>query len=236
MPLRKWINSANNAIEGILQAAKSQRHLRYHLYAAFSILIISFILGVRREEFLLIAFLVVLVIVAEMLNSALEMVVDIVSPQINEKARIAKDMAAGAVLITALGAAIVGYVILMPYLKIAFGEGLHISKHTGEEVAVISLVIVLILVVITKSHYGKGHPLRGGMPSGHAALSFSIWVSVTYLSEDFVASLLTFIAALLIAQSRVAVKAHNAWEVFLGASLGSLTTFLLFRIFYSVLL
>jgi diacylglycerol kinase (ATP) len=70
------------------------------------------------------------------------------------------------------------------------------------------------------------------MPSGHGALAFSIWVSATYISEHYIISILTFIAALMIAQSRVAVKAHSAWEVFLGAAMGILVTFLLFKIFY----
>ena len=231
MPLRRWFKSVNNAIEGILHAAKTQRHVRFHLYSASAVLILSFILGVNREEFLLISTVVVLVILAEMLNSAIELLVDLSSPQKSEKARIIKDIAAGAVLITVMGAVLIGYIILIPYIVKALTGGIHIAKHSGGDAAIVSLVIVLILVVITKSHYGKGHPLRGGMPSGHAALSFSIWVSATYISENPVISILTFVTAAMIAQSRIAVKAHNAWEVILGALLGSLTTFVLFSLF-----
>ena len=232
MPLRKWVNSANHAIEGVLHAARTQRHVRFHLLSASGILILSFVLGVNRDEFILISLIAVMVILAEMLNSALEVTVDIISPQKSEKARAAKDIAAGAVLITAFGASIIGYTILAPYIKKAFSEGLHIAKHTGEDIAVIALVIVLILVVMTKAHFGKGHPLRGGMPSGHAALSFSVWVSATYISENYIISILTFITAVAIAQSRLSVKAHNAWEVILGAFMGSLVTFVLFKVFY----
>ncbi|RMG04272.1 MAG: phosphatase PAP2 family protein [Nitrospirae bacterium] len=231
MPLRRWIESANNAIEGIIHAAKTQRHVRYHLYSASTVLIVSFILGVTKTEFLIIAILALLVILAEMLNSAMENMVDLLSPEIREKARIIKDISAGAVLISAFGAAIAGYIILMPYIKEIFHSGLRISEHTGEDIAIVSLVLVLILVVITKARFGKGHPLRGGMPSGHAALAFSIWVSITYISENFVVSLLGFIGAFLIAQSRITIKAHTPWEVILGALVGASTTFLLFKIF-----
>ncbi len=231
MPLRRWIESANNAIEGVLYAARTQRHVRFHLYAASGVIVLSFILGVNKEEFLLITLLAVVVILAEMLNSSLEVTVDIISPEKNEKARAAKDIAAGAVLITAFGAFVLGYIILAPYLTKAFTEGVYVAKHAREDVAIIALVIVLILVVITKAHFGRGHPLRGGMPSGHAALSFSVWVSATYISENFIVSMLTFVTAVAIAQSRVAVKAHSAWEVLLGAVLGSLVTFILFTVF-----
>ncbi len=232
MPLRQWINSANCAIEGILHGARTQRHLRYHFYSAAFVLLLSFVLGISRSEFIIVSLAVILVLSAEMLNSAIEAVVDLISPEFSEKARIAKDIAAGAVLITAFGAAMLGYMILFPSLKAFFHTGLSVAKHSKEEIALISLVLVLIVVIITKSYFGKGHPLRGGMPSGHAALAFSVWVCITYITESFVTSLLCFILASAIAQSRVSFKVHSPGEVIAGACIGSALTFLLFRVFY----
>ena len=231
MPLRKWLNSTNFAIEGILHGAKTQRHLRYHFFSTAFVLFLSYILGVSRMEFVVISLAVMLVITAEMLNSAVEVVVDILSPEYSERARVAKDIAAGAVLISAFGAAVLGYIILFPYLKALFINGFTIARHSKEDVALIAVILVMILVIITKSHFGKGHPLRGGMPSGHSALAFSIWVSVTYLTGNFLVSLLCFILSVWIAISRVSVKAHNYWEVILGALMGAAVTFLLFRLF-----
>jgi diacylglycerol kinase (ATP) len=230
MPLRKWIKSANFAIEGILHAARTQRHLRYHFYAASIVLIGSYALGVTRNEFLIIALAVMAVLVAEMLNSAIEAIVDILAPEHHESARAAKDIAAGAVLITAMGSIVVGYVLLFPYLKNLFQEGVDIGPRPREELSVIAFIIVLIIVVLMKAYFGKGHPLRGGMPSGHAALSFSVWVSVTYNTRNFVASLLCLMLALGIAQSRVTTKAHKPVEVVMGAALGALVTFVLFLV------
>ena len=231
MPLREWIKSANNAIEGILHAAKTQRHLRYHFYSAATVLLVSYILGVTKTEFIFIAISVIAVLLAELLNTAIETMVDILSPEHSEKARIAKDIAAGAVLITAFGVAVVGYIILFPYIRNIFQEGLYITKHSKEEISIISFVIILLLVVITKALHGKGHPLRGGMPSGHAAFAFSAWMAITYITESFIASLICFILAALIAQNRVATKVHSRWEVILGGFMGALVTFLLFRLF-----
>ncbi|MDI6801872.1 MAG: diacylglycerol kinase [Thermodesulfovibrionales bacterium] len=231
MPLRKWIDSANNAIEGILHAAKTQRHLRCHLYAAAVILILSYVLGVEKTDFLIISIAVILVLLAEMFNTAVEYVVDILSPGQTEKARIAKDVAAGAVLITAFGAAVLGYIVLSPYFSAAFQKGIYIAKHEKEEIALIATVIILILVVVLKSYFGKGHPLRGGMPSGHTAIAFSVWIAVTYITESFVVSLLSITLAVLIARSRVTAKAHAPLEVVVGAVLGAGITFFLFLIF-----
>ena len=231
MPLRKWLKSTNFAIEGILQGAKTQRHLRYHFFSAAFILFLSYLLGITRTEFVIISLAVMLVITAEMLNSAVEVVVDILSPEYSERARVAKDIAAGAVLISAFGSAVLGYIIIFPYLKAIFTNGFSIAQHSKEEIALIAVILVMILVIITKAHYGKGHPLSGGMPSGHSALAFSIWVSVTYLTGNFLVSLLCFMLSLWVAQSRLAVKAHNPWEVILGALMGAAVTFLLFRLF-----
>lgn len=231
MPLRNWIRSLNFAIEGVLHAAKTQKHLRYHFYAAAIVLTASYILSVTKAELVTVMLAVMAVLLAEMLNTALEAVVDMLSPSHNDKARTAKDVAAGAVLITAFGAAVIGFYVLFPYLRDAFSGGLHITKHAREEVSVMALILVLIAVVLLKSYFGKGHPLSGGLPSGHAALAFSVWVSVTFITGNFLASLLSFILALMIAQSRVTTRVHNAVEVILGGLLGASITFILFKLF-----
>ncbi|MEO5359735.1 MAG: diacylglycerol kinase [Nitrospirota bacterium] len=232
MPLKKWIDSTNNAIEGILTAAKNERHVRYHLYAATLVLLFSYASGVTTVEFLIISLLTIIVITAELLNTAIETVVDIICPQISEQARIAKDVAAGAVLISAVGSAIAGYIILFPYLVKFFKRGLSITTHGSNEIAVLSVIIVLILVVLIKSLTAKkGHPLRGGMPSGHAALSFSVWVSITVITHNLILSVLSFLGAVAISRSRIETNIHSVWEVIAGVLLGSIATYLLFIIF-----
>lgn len=231
MPLRKWIKSADFAIEGILHAARTQRHLRYHFYSAAVVLLISYVLGVTRTEFMIISLTVIAVLLSEMFNTAIEGIVDIILPNHSEKARIVKDIAAGAVLVTVFGAAVVGYIILFPYIRDVFYKGFYVTRHPKEDITIISFVIVLILVVITKAYFGKGRPLSGGMPSGHAALAFSVWVAITYITENTLVSGLCLVLALLIAQSRIVRKIHSKWEVVLGSLIGALVTFLLFLLF-----
>ena len=232
MPLKAWINSANNAIEGILHGTKTQKHMRWHFLSAALVLMFSYLAGVKTQELVTVALAVILVLLAEMMNSAIEAVVDIISPDYSEKARIAKDIAAGAVLITAFGSAVIGYFVLFPYIASIFTEGFRIARHSKTEISAIAFILVLIAVIMTKARFGKGLPLRGGMPSGHSALAFSIWVSVTYITENVYISLLCLLLAVWTAQSRVAVSAHSWTEVAAGALLGSLLTFLLFKLFY----
>ncbi len=231
MPLKRWIRSANHAIEGILHGTKTQRHLRYHLYSASVILILSYVLGVSKNDFLVIGVLVIVVLLAELFNTAIEVVVDLLSPKHSEKAKVAKDVSAGAVLITAFGAAVIGYIVLVPYIRDSIESGFRVARHTGEEISIMAVILVLILVVITKAYIGRGTPLKGGLPSGHAALAFSVWVAVTFTTGSALASLLCFILSATIAGSRVTSKIHTTWEVILGGLMGASLTFLLFMIF-----
>lgn len=231
MPLKRWIRSANFAIEGILHGTKTQRHLRYHLYSAALILVLSYVLGISRNDFLIVALTVIVVLLAELMNTAIEAMVDLVSPRQCEKARIAKDVAAGAVLTTAFGAAVIGYLVLFPYIRDGFRGGFHIAKHSPDEIAVMAVTLVLILVVVTKAYFGKGTPLWGGIPSGHSALAFSLWVILSYMTGSLTLSIIGFLLSSAVAASRVMLKVHTVGEVILGGIMGALLTFLLFRIF-----
>jgi diacylglycerol kinase (ATP) len=231
MPLKRWIEHAGYAVEGVLHAAKTQRHLRYHFYSAVLVLMFVFLLGVTRTEFLIISLAVTLVLLAEMMNTAIEATVDILSPERAEKARIAKDIAAGAVFITSFGALVMGLIILYPYLEAIFDHGFTIAKHFGPDIAIIAFVLVLITVVLLKAYLGKGRPLSGGMPSGHSALAFSVWVSVTFISGNFYVSGACFLLAVFIAGSRISKHVHHPFEVIAGGAIGALITFALFRIF-----
>lgn len=227
-----WFESANAATEGIVVAARTQRHVKFHLLVAFIVLFGCFLIGIEKFEFIAIALITLLVIVAEMINSALELVVDLKSPEINDKARIAKDIAAGAVLIMAVGALIIGYLILWPYFIRIIHDGFWIAKHYPENIAVLAVIIIMLLVIMLKAYLGKGHPLKGGCPSGHAAIAFSIWISITYISTNTLLWIVSLILALTIASSRLLKRIHSILDVVLGAAIGILTTMALFWIFY----
>lgn len=205
--------------------------MRYHFYAAIVILISSIAIGISWSDFVILITLSIIVLSVEMLNTAIEYIIDILFKEYDERAKWIKDIAAGAVLITATGAAVIGYIILYEPVKNFFYSGLNVAKHAKSDVAVVALIVVLILVVLTKSLSGKGQPLRGGMPSGHAAVSFSMWIAVTFITESFIPSLLVLIMAVMIAQSRVSTGVHRPLEVVVGALLGSSITFLLFKLF-----
>jgi len=228
----RLLDKANVAIEGIIYSVKTQRHMRYHLSAALGVLLLSLVVNITRTEFILLTLAIILVLVTEMLNTAIEVAVDMISEEYHPKAKIAKDIAAGVVLVASIGALILAYLILYPAIREAIATGSWpVRKVPNDVIAFVSFAAVVIVVVIVKAVLGKGEPLRGGMPSGHAAVSFSLCVATIYLSGSLILAALAFMAAAVVSWSRWSSGVHKPREVFAGAFLGAGLTLLLFLLF-----
>ncbi len=227
----RWLEKVNCAIEGILWTARSQRHMRIHFAAAVVVLLLACLLKVTALEFILLTFAVILVMFAELVNTALETVVDLVSPEYHLLARRAKDVAAGAVLIASIGAVVIGYITLSQYLMPWSPGGISGIGQAPEELSVISVLAVAILVVLLKARFGKGMPLHGGMPSGHSAVAFSIATSIILAGVDPVLSLLVLAMAVMVSHSRLLLRIHTFREVIIGAGLGISVTLVLHLLF-----
>ena len=232
MKPKSWAQSANLAIEGIIYAVKTQWHMQYHLFVALVVLVLSLVLDISRIQFILLCVAIVLVLVTEMMNTAIEVVVDMIAETYHPLAKIAKDIAAGVVLIASIGALMLAYLILYPAVKSAIITNVwHVRKAGDDVVAFVALSVVVIIVVIIKAFLGRGEPLRGGMPSGHAAVSFSIWVAALYLTQSLTIGILTFLLALMVSWSRWSAHIHRPLEVVAGAVLGAGLTMIFFLVF-----
>jgi diacylglycerol kinase len=108
--------SLQDAFAGIVHVVQSETNARIHLAAAAGVLVLSVLFGVSNTDLAIIFFAIIIVFVAEITNSALEKTLDIVSPQLQPKVKVIKDMTAGAVLVAAIGAAAIGLVIFYPYV------------------------------------------------------------------------------------------------------------------------
>ena len=108
------INSFKYAFQGIFAAIKTERNLKIHISIMILVIIAGILLKISKIEWIICIILFGLVIGGEMLNSAIETVVDIAMPDINPKAKFAKDVAAGAVLVFAISSAVIGLIIFIP--------------------------------------------------------------------------------------------------------------------------
>jgi len=205
--------------------------MRIHFIAAIAVLLAVLFLKVSPLEFALLALSILSVLCAEMFNTAIEAVVDLVSPGYHPLAKIAKDTAAGAVLITACGSAIMGYLILAKYVMPRYGEVLVMFGTSSDMGTVVSILIVVLIVVIVKGITGTGTPLRGGILSGHSAVAFSIATAVSLNTRDPLISVLSLLLATMVSHSRLLIKIHTMREVIIGACIGSGITLLVLQLF-----
>ncbi|MEJ2699165.1 MAG: diacylglycerol kinase [Desulfuromonadales bacterium] len=226
-----WLERVNCAIEGILWAARTQLHLRYHLVAAVGVLLLAVFFRISTLEFILLTFAVTLVIFAELINTALEVVVDMVSPEFHPLARRAKDVAAGAVLASSIGTVVIGYMALSRFLFPSIAHGLNLLGRPAGELPVVAVLVVIIAVVLLKALFGRGTPLHGGMPSGHAAVAFSVATSIALSQVAPLIILLVLVLAAMVSHSRLLLGIHTLKEVLSGALLGAGLTFILYLMF-----
>jgi diacylglycerol kinase (ATP) len=227
------LESFNYAIEGIIHVLRTQRNMRIHFAAAFAVLVAAVAIGVSRMELVVLMLSIAFVLIAEMLNTAIEGVVDVSTTSFDPNAKLAKDIAAGAVLIATVNALAVGYLVFSRAIEDRSSRLLSRLGDAPARLTLIALVLTVILVISTKALTHRGRPLRGGLPSGHAAIAFAGWMAITLFVHEqrFLASSLTLALAFLVAQTRVESGVHSALEVTYGALLGALTTLALFQLF-----
>ena len=229
------IESFNYAFEGIIHVLRTQRNMRIHFVVAAIVLILGLASDVSRIELIALLLAIAFVLIAEMLNTAIEGAIDVATTEFDPMAKLAKDIAAGAVLIATINAVAVGYLVFSGAVAHRSERLLDRLRDAPAQITLIALVIVIIIVIGTKAVSGRGTPLRGGLPSGHAAVAFAGWMAATYVLSDqehrFLISTLTFIMALLVAQTRVESGVHSALEVAYGGLLGALVTLALFQVF-----
>src|SRR5919205_711825 len=193
-------DSFNYAAEGIIHVLRTQRNMRIHFAIALVVIVAALIVNVTKLELIALCISITFVLIAEMLNTAVEAAIDIATTSFDPMAKLAKDIAAGAVLIAAVNAIAVGYLVFSGKVADRSATLLDRLRRAPAELTLVALVLTIIVVIATKAWTGRGTPLRGGIPSGHAALAFGGWMAVTYLVADshrFVISIVTLVMALL---------------------------------------
>jgi diacylglycerol kinase (ATP) len=202
------------------------------------VLFAALFFALTRLEVIALLVAISFVVITEMFNTAIEHVVDLVTDEEDPRARIAKDVAAGAVLVAAVNAIAVAYLVF--YDKITSVPYTLLSKLRGSpiDVMVIALFLVILAAIALKAMTHRGTAFHGGWPSAHAAVAFGAWVAVTFVAAGTAFALpisaIALFLAVLVAQSRVQAKIHTLAEVAAGAALGIAVTAIVFRIWYPI--
>ena len=217
----KLFHSFNHAFEGIMYAARTQRNMRTHLVIALLVIFGALWLRFERSNLIDLVTIIALVLALELLNTAIEAIVDLLTVTHHPLAKTAKDAAAGAVLVASIAAVVIGYLLF--YQGIING-GQRVYEAVGQvpsNVAVVVLAIVALVTIFAKLWVGRGSALQGGAISGHAALAFAAATLLAFLYQRPLAGILAYFIAFLVAQSRVESRIHSVAEAFWGGLLGT---------------
>ncbi len=218
----KFWSSFHYALQGILYAAKTQPNMRVHLLIAALVLLATLWLRVGRAYVAAIVIAIALVLALELVNTAVEAIVDFLTVAHHPLAKTAKDASAGAVLIATIAAVVVGFLAFYQSIQ-SGGERVYAAiAEVPLNLALIVLAVAAIATIFAKAYFGRGFALQGGAVSGHAALAFAAATLLALLYQHPLAAVLAYFVAFLVAQSRVEGRIHSVAEVAWGSALGSL--------------
>ncbi|MBU5669953.1 diacylglycerol kinase [Peptoniphilus sp. MSJ-1] len=228
-----FISSFNYAVQGIISVLKTERNMKFHYAACLGVILISLFFDISSTEFMLMLFSITLVIFAEMINTAIERTVDLVVQEYNPIAKYVKDVSAGAVLITALNAVVVAYLVF--YDKFAsMGDLLLFKiKNAPNHLAFVSLLIIIIGTVGAKLLMAKksgGTYFQGGALSGHSAIAFCAATIISMLTENSLITICSMGLAFLVAESRIEGGIHKVSETVVGAIFGICVAIFIFKV------
>jgi diacylglycerol kinase (ATP) len=232
MKIKRFTDSLNHAVDGIIYAFKTERNLKIHFVVTLGVLLTCLVLELRTSELLMVFFAIALVMVAEMFNTAIETFVDIMINTHDPRVRVAKDVAAGSVLVAVVNALVVSYLVIFSSLKKPIV--MSVLDKVGSSwvhIIVIIFTVIIIGVVVGKAVGGKGKFTQGGLVSGHAAVAFGVSTAILLMTRQIWPTSLAFFLAILVAQSRIEGKIHKWFEVLFGAMLGISVSLLIYFVF-----
>ncbi|AUW93219.1 MAG: diacylglycerol kinase [Sulfobacillus thermosulfidooxidans] len=153
------------AFSGLAYALATQRNLRLHFFTAAAVMVLGWLLDLPKREFIVVLAAIMVVMVAEMMNTAVEAVVDLASPRIHPLAQTAKDVAAGAVLLAAVGAALLGLWVFLPRITSVGHQ--FMLRWDNERILTVLFLILLVAIlgfVIWLPHIWKGPSAGASAP------------------------------------------------------------------------
>ena len=225
------LDACQNALEGIIYAITTQSNIKKQLIIAVAVMLISLFFDLTRAEFLCLMFTVVLVIIAEMINTAIETVVDLYTDLYHPKAKIAKDVGAGAVVIAAINAIIVAYFLFFEKISTIGLKLIDEVVNSPVHLAFVAILLTVIVIVTLKAAATKNNHKfikENFMPSGQTAVAFAGLTIIWLTTRNVVIFTLSLVLALIIAINRYENGKRSKAEIVIGACVGVMVVILLY--------
>lgn len=218
----RWRRSFRYAYEGIKYALDTQSNMKFHFFVAFLVLLAALFVHLNKIDILFILLAVTLMIVTELINTAVEKTVDLAMPEQHPLAKIAKDVAAASVLVSAVFAIVVGMIVFYEPIDIMFRHARKSTAPMSAAIIWVLLALVILSVIVIETRFAnKGKFIR---PSLLTAVAFAVSTLITMNTSHTFIALLAYTLSALIFLVLYDKKARPFRALVLGALIGGAVT------------
>lgn len=226
---KTFFTAMGHAVDGVIRAFKTERNLRIDYIIGLFVLICSLFFDFTKTEFACLCLTIGFVIFAEMINSTVEYIVDLITDKYDDRAKAAKDIAAGGVLISSCVAVVVAYFLFADKIYNATTSVIASVLSSKLHVLFTITFAIILLAIILKGMLGKGDSYSKAYPSARVALAFGLTTYVYLITKSIVASGVSFLLSIMIAQIRIEnTKIKPIYMVF-SALLGMLVVLIVYQ-------
>ncbi len=223
-------SAMKNALNGIIHVFKTERNLRIYYVIGALVFCTSFFFNFTKTEFACLCLTIGFVIFAEMINSTIEYMVDLITDKYDERAKAAKDIAAGGVLIAATVAVIVAYFLFIDKIKgaslLLFSQMINSNIHLLTTI----LFIVILLTVILKGVFSKSRNYVKAFPSTRIVISFGLATFLLLITKSIMVGGVAFALCFIISELKRENEKVNTAFIILSALLGILLVLIVYQI------
>lgn len=227
---KTFFTALRHALDGVIKAFKTERNLRIDYIIGLFVLICSLFFDFTKTEFACLCLTVGFVIFSEMINSTVEYIVDLITDKYDDRAKAAKDIAAGGVLIASIVAVIVAFFLFADKLTMATTAVITTIFSSNIYILFTIIFAVIILAVILKGVLGKGSNFSQAYPSARVALAFGLTTYVYIITKSLFVGGVSLILSVMIAQIRVENTKIRPVYMVISAIIGMLVVLIIYQI------
>ena len=227
---KTFFTALKHALDGVIRAFKSERNLRIDYVIGLFVLICSLFFDFTKTEFACLCLTIGFVIFSEMINSTVEYIVDLITDKYDDRAKAAKDIAAGGVLISSVVAVVVAFFLFSDKLTMATTSVISTIFSSNIYLLFTIIFAVIILAVILKGVIGKGSSYALAYPSARVALAFGLTTYAYIITRSLVVGGIAFILSIIIAQIRIENTKIRPIYMIISAIIGVLVVLIIYQI------
>lgn len=224
-------SATKNAINGIIHVFRTERNLRIDYFIGALVFLFSLFFDFSRAEYVCLIITIGFMIFAEMINSVIEYMVDLITEEYNEKAKAAKDIAAGGVLIAGGISVIVAYFLFADKIKQATMNTISQILSSRAHMLVTILFIVVIFTIVIKGIFKKDEKKYvESFPSSRIAVSFALATYLFIITKSFIVGAVTLVLCMMIASLKKETDKISNIHILLSAALGILLVIIIYQL------